>query len=54
MDDEDRIRELERRLADLQARLPKHTVSARMAVEMEELEEDLASLRTKRPAGLET
>lgn len=44
-DEQERIRELERRLADLEARLPKHTVPTAMMVEMEELEEALAALR---------
>jgi len=58
MSDEERIRELERRLADLEARLPRHSVPAAMMVEIEELEEELAALCAQRvhraSAGRET
>jgi len=37
--------ELEQRLADLQKRLPKHSVPASMMIELEELEEALAAVR---------
>ncbi|KPL25074.1 MAG: hypothetical protein AMJ93_01105 [Anaerolineae bacterium SM23_84] len=40
-----RITELEQRLADLQARLPAHSVPPAMMMEMEEIEEELARLR---------
>ncbi|HIE39231.1 MAG TPA: histidine kinase [Anaerolineales bacterium] len=43
--DEERIRELERRIADLKARLPKHSVPPAMIMELEELEEELARVR---------
>jgi hypothetical protein len=46
--DEERIRELEQRLADLEARLPRHSVPVAMMVEIEELEEELAALRVRR------
>ena len=36
-----RIAELERRIADLKARLPKHSVPPSMFIELEELEEEL-------------
>ena len=36
-----RIAELERRIADLKARLPKHSVPPAMFIELEELEEEL-------------
>ena len=36
-----RIAELERRIADLKARLPKHSVPSAMFIELEELEEEL-------------
>lgn len=45
MDDDERIGELERRLADLQARLPRHSIPAAMMIEIEELEEELAARR---------
>lgn len=46
-----RIQELETRLADLEARLPAHSVPAAMWEQLEELEEELARLRrAARPA----
>jgi len=42
---ENRIAELERRIADLKARLPKHSVPPAMLQELEDLEEELARLR---------
>ena len=41
----ERLAELERRLSDLKARLPAHSVPPAMFLEMEELEEELARLR---------
>lgn len=41
------IAELEERIADLQARLPKHSVPTSMLVELDELEEQLEELRTQ-------
>lgn len=46
---EERIAELEMRLADLNARLPAHSVPATMLVEMEDIEDELEGLR--REAG---
>jgi len=40
------IEVLENRLADLKARLPAHSVPPVMIIEMEDLEEQLAELRT--------
>jgi hypothetical protein len=40
-----RVAELERRLADALARLPKHSTPMAMMMEIEELEEDLARAR---------
>jgi len=40
-----RVAELECRLADLQARLPAHSIPATMFLEMEEIEEELERLR---------
>jgi hypothetical protein len=37
----DRIDELERRIADLEARLPQHSIPPAMLIELEELEEAL-------------
>ena len=42
-----RIAELERQLADLQARLPAHSVPAVMLIEMEEIEDELARLQSE-------
>ena len=39
-----RIAELERRIADLKARLPKHSVPPAMFIELEELEEELENI----------
>jgi hypothetical protein len=36
-----RVAELERRIADLKARLPKHSVPPSMLIELDELEEEL-------------
>jgi hypothetical protein len=41
----ERIEELEKRIADLQARLPKHSVPASMLIELDDLEEELEQLR---------
>jgi len=43
----DRLRELEQRLHDLQARLPKHSVPPAMIIEIEELEDELSALRAQ-------
>jgi HAMP domain-containing protein len=42
---ETRIVKLEEQIADLQARMPKHSVPASMMIELEELEEELARLK---------
>ncbi len=44
MDIRERIAELERRIADLRARLPKHSVPPAMVQELESLEEELERL----------
>ena len=44
---QERIAELERRLADAQARLPKHSTPMVMMLEIEELEEALAQARAQ-------
>jgi len=43
--DEQRLRELEQRIADLHARLPKHSVPAAMMVELEDLQDEHDRLR---------
>ncbi len=40
------IQELEERIADLRARLPKHSVQPAMLIELEELEEALEQARS--------
>ena len=40
-----KIRELERRIAELRARLPKHSAPTAMMVELDELEDALRRLR---------
>lgn len=39
-----RAEELEKRLADLKARMPTHSISPSMMMELDELEEQLAAL----------
>lgn len=43
--------ELERRIADLRARLPRHSVPAAMLLELEELEEELERRMGERELG---
>ena len=40
-----RVTELERRIADLKARLPRHSTPPAMLIELEELEETLAQAK---------
>jgi len=47
VNDQERIDRLERQLAELEARLPKHSVPPAMIIEMEELEEELERLKTR-------
>lgn len=42
-----RVEELKRRIADLEARLPKHSIPPAMLIELEELEEELKQARRK-------
>ena len=44
---EDRIKELEERIADLQARMPAHTPRPHMLIELEELEEELEKAKAE-------
>ncbi len=41
------IAELEKRIADLKARLPRHSIPPAMMIELEELEEELKQARAK-------
>jgi hypothetical protein len=43
----DRIAELEERVADLKARLPRHSIPPAMLIELDELEEALEQARAK-------
>lgn len=49
------IAELEERIADLKARLPRHSVPPSMFIELEDLEEELEQARqhaeARKPAG---
>ena len=47
MEDTLKIAELEKRIADLKARLPKHSVPPSMLVELDDLEEELEQARTQ-------
>lgn len=47
MADSKRIVELKAQIAALEARLPKHSVPPSMIIELEELEEELATLRAR-------
>ena len=47
MSDQERIAQLEKALAELKARLPKHSVPAAMIIELEELEEEIEVLRAR-------
>jgi len=40
-----KLKELEKRLSDLKARWPRHSVPASMAMEFEELEEEIERIR---------
>ena len=42
---ETKVKELEERVADLKARLPKHSIPPAMLIELEELEEALEQAR---------
>jgi hypothetical protein len=44
----EQIDELERRIADLEARLPEHSIPPAMLIELEELEEALERARSER------
>jgi HAMP domain-containing protein len=42
---EERIAELERAIAEIESRMPKHSVPAAMVIELEDLEDELEALR---------
>lgn len=43
----ERIAELEEQIADLKARLPRHSVPASMLIELEDMEEELERLKAE-------
>ena len=47
MTHKERIAQLEKQLAELKARLPKHSVPAAMIIELEDLEDELEALRAQ-------
>jgi hypothetical protein len=47
MDRSAEIRQLEQRIAELRARLPKHSPPPSMLIDLDELEDTLATLRKK-------
>jgi hypothetical protein len=47
VEDTERLRILEARLADLKARLPAHSVRPATIIEMEQLEEEIEELRVR-------
>jgi hypothetical protein len=53
MTDQERIRQLEKQIEELQARLPKHSVPAAMVIELEDLEEELEALKARAGRGAE-
>ena len=53
MTHEERIARLEREIAELEARLPKHSVPAAMIIELEDLEDELESLTAGVPDDAE-
>ncbi len=47
MNVQERIEALEKQIAELEARLPKHSVPAAMVIELEDLEEELERLKAQ-------
>lgn len=47
MTDQERIAQLEKEIAALKARLPKHSVPPAMILELEDLEEELDTLKAR-------
>jgi hypothetical protein len=48
-----RITQLEKEIAELEARLPKHSVPASMMIHLEELEEELEALKAQESGATE-
>lgn len=51
MTDKARIAQLEKKIADLNSRMPKHSVPTAMIFELEELEDELEALKTQAERG---
>jgi hypothetical protein len=47
VNNKERIAQLEQEIAELNARLPKHSVPAAMLIELEDLEDELEALKAK-------
>jgi uncharacterized protein YceH (UPF0502 family) len=47
MDERERMLQLETEIAELKARLPKHSVPTAMIIELEDLEDELAELKAR-------
>jgi hypothetical protein len=47
MQDKERIAQIEEEIAQLKARLPKHSVPPAMIIELEDLEDELEALKAK-------
>jgi hypothetical protein len=50
---DEQIAQLEKEIAELTARLPKHSVPAAMLIELEDLEEELEALKAQTAHGSE-
>jgi len=48
---QNKIEDLEQRIADLKARLPKHSIPPAMLIELEDLEEALSKARSEDSEG---
>jgi hypothetical protein len=46
-DNEERIKELEKEIADIKGRIPAHSINPAMIIELEELEDELERLKRK-------
>jgi hypothetical protein len=51
MSNRERIAELEREIEETKARLPKHSVPPAMIIELEDLEEELETLKARDSRG---
>ena len=51
---EEQIAQLEKEIAELTARLPKHSVPAAMIIELEDLEDELEALKARQSEGKES